>query len=384
MLVSLHHFMAGIYLHIPFCKQACYYCDFHFSTNLSTKRELVEAIARELTLQKDYVNGERINTIYFGGGTPSMLDAEELELLFTTIRKNFSVNEAAEITLEANPDDLSLPRLRQLRSQGVNRLSIGIQSFDDKVLQFLNRAHNGQSAVTCVEEARDAGFQNISIDLIYAIPGQDDEAWKQNIVQAIRLSPEHISSYSLTIEDKTVFGRWAATGKLKVTEDDIAATQLETLVTLLEAADFAQYEVSNFARPGFESKHNSSYWKQERYLGVGPSAHSYNESSRQYNISNNAAYVRSMQQNIIPFTLESLTREDKINDFLLTTLRTQWGTDLKKLQQLYQYDLLADHRQYIESLCEQKFALLQNDTLLLTKSGKLLADKIASDLFMLP
>lgn len=376
--------MAGIYLHIPFCKQACYYCDFHFSTNLSTKRELVEAIARELTLQKDYVNGERINTIYLGGGTPSMLDAEELELLFTTIRKNFSVNEAAEITLEANPDDLSLPRLRQLRSQGVNRLSIGIQSFDDKVLQFLNRAHNGQSAVTCVEEARDAGFQNISIDLIYAIPGQDDEAWKQNIVQAIRLSPEHISSYSLTIEDKTVFGRWAATGKLKVTEDDIAATQLETLVTLLEAADFAQYEVSNFARPGFESKHNSSYWKQERYLGVGPSAHSYNESSRQYNISNNAAYVRSMQQNIIPFTLESLTREDKINDFLLTTLRTQWGTDLKKLQQLYQYDLLADHRQYIESLCEQKFALLRNDTLLLTKSGKLLADKIASDLFMLP
>ncbi len=376
--------MAGIYLHIPFCKQACYYCDFHFSTNLSTKRELVEAIARELTLQKDYVNGERINTIYLGGGTPSMLDAEELELLFTTIHKNFSVNEAAEITFEANPDDLSLPRLRQLRSQGVNRLSIGIQSFDDKVLQFLNRAHNGQSAVICVEEARDAGFQNISIDLIYAIPGQDDEAWKQNIVQAIRLSPEHISSYSLTIEDKTVFGRWAATGKLKVTEDDIAATQLETLVTLLEAADFAQYEVSNFARPGFESRHNSSYWKQERYLGVGPSAHSYNQSSRQYNISNNAAYVRSMQQNIIPFTLESLTREDKINDFLLTTLRTQWGTDLKKLQELYQYDLLADHRQYIESLCEQKFALLRNDTLLLTKSGKLLADKIASDLFMLP
>ena len=376
--------MAGIYLHIPFCKQACYYCDFHFSTNLSTKRELVEAIARELTLQKDYVNRERINTIYLGGGTPSMLDAEELELLFTTIHKNFSVNEAAEITFEANPDDLSLPRLRQLRSQGVNRLSIGIQSFDDKVLQFLNRAHNGQSAVICVEEARDAGFQNISIDLIYAIPGQDDEAWKQNIVQAIRLSPEHISSYSLTIEDKTVFGRWAATGKLKVTEDDIAATQLETLVTLLEAADFAQYEVSNFARPGFESRHNSSYWKQERYLGVGPSAHSYNESSRQYNISNNTAYVRSMQQNIIPFTLESLTREDKINDFLLTTLRTQWGTDLKKLQELYQYDLLADHRQYIESLCEQKFALLRNDTLLLTKSGKLLADKIASDLFMLP
>jgi oxygen-independent coproporphyrinogen-3 oxidase len=383
MLVSLHHFMAGIYLHIPFCKQACYYCDFHFSTNLTTKRELVEAIARELILQKEYVNGERINTIYFGGGTPSLLTEEELDLLFDTIHENFSVSDAAEITLEANPDDLSLSRLRQLQSQGVNRLSIGIQSFDDKVLQFLNRAHNSQSATVCVEEARNAGFQNISIDLIYAIPGQDDDAWKQNIAQAIRLSPEHISSYSLTIEDKTVFGRWAATGKLKVTEDDVAASQLETLVTLLGDAGFEQYEVSNFARPGFESRHNSSYWKQERYLGVGPSAHSYNQSSRQYNISNNAAYVRGMQQNIIPFTLESLTREDKINDFLLTTLRTQWGTDLKKLQQLYQYDLLADHEQYIKSLCEQKFALLQNDTLLLTKSGKLLADKIASDLFML-
>ncbi len=375
--------MAGIYLHIPFCKQACYYCDFHFSTNLTTKRELVEAIARELELQKTYVSGEAINTIYFGGGTPSLLSEEELALLFETIHKNFSVNAAAEVTLEANPDDLSLSRLKQLRDLGVNRLSIGIQSFDDKVLQFLNRAHNSQSAVVCVEEARSAGFQNISIDLIYAIPGQGDAAWKENIAQAIRLSPEHISSYSLTIEDKTVFGRWASTGKLKATEDDIAATQLETLVTLLEGVGFEQYEVSNFARPGFESKHNSSYWKQERYLGVGPSAHSYNESSRQYNISNNAAYVRSMQQNIIPFTLESLTREDKINDFLLTTLRTQWGTDLKKLQRLYQYDLLADHEQYIKSLCEQKFALLQNDTLLLTKSGKLLADKIVSDLFML-
>lgn len=376
--------MAGIYLHIPFCKQACYYCDFHFSTNLTTKRELVEAIARELELQKSYVNNETINTIYFGGGTPSLLSNEELEFLFDTIHKNFSVDAAAEITLEANPDDLSLQRLKQLRDQGINRLSIGIQSFDDNVLQFLNRAHNSQSAVACVEEARSAGFQNISIDLIYAIPGQNDGAWKENIVQAIRLSPEHISSYSLTIEDKTVFGRWAATGKLKVTEDDVAAAQLEILVTLLEDAGFEQYEVSNFARPGFESKHNSSYWKQERYLGVGPSAHSYNESSRQYNISNNAAYIRSMQQNIIPFTFERLTREDKINDFLLTTLRTKWGTDLKKLQQLYQYDLFADHEQYIKSLCEQKFALLQNDTLLLTKSGKLLADKIASDLFMLP
>jgi oxygen-independent coproporphyrinogen-3 oxidase len=375
--------MAGIYLHIPFCKQACYYCDFHFSTSLETKNELVKAISRELILQKDYVKGEAINTIYFGGGTPSLLSEEELKMLFVTIYTNYIVNPAAEITLEANPDDLDVSNLKQFYSAGVNRLSIGIQSFDDNVLRFLNRAHDSIAAKSCVNEARSIGFKNISIDLIYAIPGQDDIAWKNNIKQALDLSPEHISSYSLTIEDKTVFGRWAATGKLKITEDEIAATQLEILTEQLEAAGFEQYEISNFSRQGFESKHNSSYWKQEKYLGVGPSAHSYNERSRQYNINNNAAYTRSLQQNVIPFTLETLAVEDKINDYLLTTLRTHWGTDLKKLQALYGYDLLADHQQYIESLCSQKLATLENDTLLLTKRGKLLADKIASDLFVL-
>ncbi|SKC76308.1 radical SAM family heme chaperone HemW [Ohtaekwangia koreensis] len=375
--------MAGIYLHIPFCKQACYYCDFHFSTSLETKNELVKAISRELILQKDYVKGETINTIYFGGGTPSLLSEEELKMLFDTIYKNYIVNPAAEITLEANPDDLSILNLKQFYSAGVNRLSIGIQSFDDNVLRFLNRVHDSIAAKSCVNEARSIGFKNISIDLIYAIPGQDDIAWKNNIKQALDLSPEHISSYSLTIEDKTVFGRWAATGKLKITEDEIAATQLEILTEQLEAAGFEQYEISNFSQQGFESKHNSSYWKQEKYLGVGPSAHSYNEHSRQYNINNNAAYTRSLQQNIIPFTLETLAVEDKINDYLLTTLRTHWGTDLKKMKALYGYDLLADHQQYIESLCSQKLATLENDTLLLTKRGKLLADKIASDLFVL-
>ncbi len=375
--------MAGIYLHIPFCKQACYYCDFHFSTSLETKNELVKAISRELILQKDYVKGEAINTIYFGGGTPSLLSEEELKMLFDTIYKNYIVNPAAEITLEANPDDLDVSNLKQFYSAGVNRLSIGIQSFDDNVLRFLNRAHDSIAAKSCVNEARSIGFKNISIDLIYAIPGQGDIAWKNNIKQALDLSPEHISSYSLTIEDKTVFGRWAATGKLKITEDEIAATQLEILTEQLEAAGFEQYEISNFSRQGFESKHNSSYWKQEKYLGVGPSAHSYNERSRQYNINNNAAYTRSLQQNVIPFTLETLAVEDKINDYLLTTLRTHWGTDLKKMQALYGYDLLADHQQYIESLCSQKLATLENDTLLLTKRGKLLADKIASDLFVL-
>ncbi|HEY9044662.1 MAG TPA: radical SAM family heme chaperone HemW, partial [Ohtaekwangia sp.] len=324
-----------------------------------------------------------INTIYFGGGTPSLLSEDELNFLLETIRENFPVNPMAEITLEANPDDLSSTQLHKIREAGINRLSIGIQSFDDKVLHFLNRAHNSISAKSCVEEARQAGFKNISIDLIYAIPDQDHAMWKNNIQQALQLQPEHISSYSLTIEDKTVFGRWAATGKLKAADDETAAAQLEILIDTLESAGLTQYEVSNFARPGFESKHNSSYWKQEKYLGVGPSAHSYNNHSRQYNLSNNHQYIESMKRDVIPFTQEELTMEDKVNDFLLTTLRTVWGADLKKLQTLYRYNLLGDQREYIDSLLSANFAKLENDVLVLTKSGMLLADKIASDLFLL-
>ncbi|HEY9007539.1 MAG TPA: radical SAM family heme chaperone HemW [Ohtaekwangia sp.] len=375
--------MAGIYLHIPFCKQACYYCDFHFSTNLQRKHELVQALAQELVLRKEYLGNDVINTIYFGGGTPSLLSEDELQLIMDTIYKNFRVNPQTEITLEANPDDLSISHLSKLRAAGINRLSIGIQSFDDQVLKFLNRAHDSRAATACVEEARQAGFNNISIDLIYAIPDQDNALWKQNIQRALHLHPEHISSYSLTIEDKTVFGRWAAAGKLKITEDETTATQLEILVAELEDAGFAQYEVSNFSKPDFESKHNSSYWKQEQYLGIGPSAHSYNERSRQYNINNNHRYIESIRRNIIPFTLEELTAEDKINDFLLTTLRTQWGADLKKLKTLYGYDLIFDHHAYIDSLLERKFATLENNVLVLTKAGRLLADKIASDLFLI-
>lgn len=374
--------MAGIYLHIPFCKQACYYCDFHFSTNQRNKSELIDAIASELTLQQPYLQGEKIKTIYFGGGTPSLLTSDELSLLLETIKKNYAVDEHAEVTLEANPDDLSLAKLKELRVAGINRLSIGIQSFDDKVLQFLNRAHNQASAQACVMEARIAGFKNISIDLIYAIPGQSDAAWIHNIEQVLQLAPEHISSYSLTIEPKTAFGKWSAAGTLKVVDDEVAAAQLELLVAHLEPAGYEQYEVSNFASPQFQSQHNSSYWKEEKYLGVGPSAHSYNGSSRQYNISNNQEYLRAIHEERVPFTREVLTPEDKINDYLLTTLRTAWGTDLQKLKDHFNYDLIAQHMQYVENLVNQKFARVENNKLILTKAGKLLADKVASDLFI--
>jgi len=374
--------MAGIYIHIPFCKQACHYCDFHFSTNLDIRAQMVDAIAQEATIQQSYLKGEVIQTVYFGGGTPSLLSQEEIHQLLATFRKNFTILPDAEISLEANPDDLTPLKLNALFDVGVNRLSIGIQSFDNRVLQFLNRSHDASSAVASVEHARLAGFKNISIDLIYAIPDQSESVWKQNIHQALALHPEHISSYSLTIEEKTVFGRWASKGKLAPVHDDHAASQLECLVTMLESAGFEQYEVSNFARPGFQSQHNSSYWKREKYLGLGPSAHSYNRESRQFNIANNHLYLKGLQSGSIPFTLEVLTQEDKVNDYLLTTLRTSWGADLAKLRDEFGYDLTSRHAAYLENLVSKKLATQQDHKLILTKSGLLLADKISSDLFI--
>jgi oxygen-independent coproporphyrinogen III oxidase len=374
--------MAGIYLHIPFCRQACHYCDFHFSTNTSVLAALIASMVQEVNLQRQYLDGESVATIYFGGGTPTLLTEQQTGLLLQAIRNNFNVRADAEVTLEANPDDLTVAKLRELKAAGVNRLSIGIQSFQDDVLKFLNRAHDAEQAKNCVALARHIGFDNISIDLIYAIPGQSEEAWRENIKTAISLEPEHISSYSLTVEKQTVFGKWAAKGKFLAVEDDVAAHQLEILVDELERAGFDQYEVSNFSRPGWESRHNSSYWKQEKYLGVGPSAHSYNRVTRQFNIRNNHVYIRSIQEGKIPFELEHLSVEDHVNEYLLTTLRTRWGVNLENLKQQYAYDLLNSHPQFIDELFRRKLAVIENGFLRLTKPGKLLADKISSELFL--
>jgi oxygen-independent coproporphyrinogen III oxidase len=375
--------MAGIYIHIPFCKQACYYCDFHFSTNQDVRRQLVDAITQELDLQRNYLDDKSVSTIYFGGGTPTLLLAEEFHLILHKINENFPISPSAEITVEANPDDLSATKLAALAQLGINRLSIGIQSFHNELLAFLHRAHNASTALESFAAARNAGFNNISIDLIYAMPGESDAVWLTDIQQAIALQPEHISCYSLTVEEKTVFGKWASTGKLKPTEDEVAARHLETLMTHLENAGYDHYEISNFAKPGFWSNHNSSYWKQEHYLGVGPSAHSFNGVSRQVNINNNHRYIKSLQQNLIPAAIEILSRENKINEYLLTTLRTSRGTDLTLLRDVYQYDLLNQENAYLSSLVNNGMAHLENGVLTLTRSGKLLADKIASDLFIL-
>ncbi len=374
--------MAGIYVHIPFCKQACHYCDFHFSTNRSDQSSLVSGIVRELQLQKEYLNGEEVNTIYFGGGTPSLLEAHELNSIMECIHANFSVTASAEISLEANPGDLTIAKLHELRNNGINRLSIGIQSFHDNVLKYLNRDHDRRAAIASVDDARKVGFNNISIDLIYSIPIQSGSEWKKNIDDTLSLAPEHVSAYSLTIEPKTVFGNWASKNKLKPVENDASAQQFEILVDELECGGYEHYEVSNFCRPGFYSRHNSSYWKGIKYLGVGPAAHSFNTTSRQFNVRNIPAYVRSLAEGRVPFELETLTREDKVNDYLLTTLRTSWGCDLHWLRDKHGYDVEKSHQNYINDLLNHQFAHLQDGRLTLTRKGKLMADKIASDLFI--
>ncbi len=374
--------MAGLYVHIPFCKQVCHYCDFHFSTNQQVKTELVEQIAHELLLQKDYLQGEPLETIYLGGGTPYLLAAAELDILFSAIHKNYKVSTTPEITVEANRDDLTPEKLRELKPFGVNRLSIGIQSFDEAVLRFLNRAHTANEAVECVELARNAGIKNISIDLIYSIPGQPEEVLKKNLDKAFALLPTHISAYSLTIEEKTVFGKWAKQGKLVAMDDDKATAQFELVMDSLTRQGYQHYEISNYCLPGYESKHNTSYWQQKKYLGVGPSAHSFNTLSRQFNINNNHLYIKNIKEGKVPFEREILTTQNKINEYLFTSLRTKHGCSLTLLANQYGHDLLKVNDHYISQLLKKELITLTGDTIILTRAGKLLADQIASDLFI--
>ncbi len=373
--------MAGIYIHIPFCKQACYYCDFHFSTNQSIKEELIHAISLELSYQKDYLQGEHIETIYFGGGTPSLLTKLELDMIFNSIYKYYSVIPLPEITLEANPDDLSKEKIIILKESGINRISLGIQSFNDVVLKFLNRAHSGENALTCVSQLRDYEISNLSIDLIHSIPGQDDEILNRNLEKIITLAPQHVSVYSLTIEEKTVFGKWSSRGQLKAVEETQSAGQFELVMDTFIGSGYQHYEISNFCLPGFASKHNTSYWQQKKYLGVGPSAHSFDLESRQFNVSNNHLYMKSIHEGKIPFEKEILTRENKINEYIFTSLRTMQGCHLSYLTNHYDYDLKKVNSDYIQSLLKLGYVTLSDEILILTRQGKLMADKIAADLF---
>lgn len=342
---------------------------------------MVAAIGKELLLQQNYLDGEIVNTIYFGGGTPSLLSEQQLSHLMNKIHQLFMISSLPEVTLEANPDDLNEDNIQRLRSCGINRLSIGVQSFDQEILTMLNRAHNSSQAEECLLNAKDAGF-NMSLDLIYGIPGRSNDLWRRDLKKAIDHTPEHISAYSLTIEPKTVFGRKAAKNEFPKVDEELAATQFEIMVETLTGQGYEQYEVSNFCKPGYRSQHNSAYWRQEKYLGVGPSAHSYDGTSRQFNVSSNGRYLKAIENGTVPFEREILRRNDKINEYLLTTLRTSWGADLEKLRSDYQFDLLEEHKQYIQALLEHEKAMITGSHLILTNNGKLLADKISSDLFI--
>jgi oxygen-independent coproporphyrinogen-3 oxidase len=372
--------MAGIYIHIPFCKQACHYCDFHFSTSLQYKAELLAAIQAELSLQKDYLQGETIQTIYFGGGTPSLLTSDEINAITDQIGKLHVVSSTAEITLEANPDDLSNSYLQGLRHTPINRFSIGIQSFFDEDLVWMNRAHRGREAEASVKRAQDAGFENITADLIYGYPLLSDSKWKQNLDKLFDLQLPHLSAYSMTIEPQTALASMIRNKKQAPMDEEQSAGQFAILMDLMQQQGFEHYEISNFCKPGHYSKHNSNYWAGVNYLGIGPSAHSYIGETRQWNIANNARYRQMIEQQKIPAEFEVLTEVDKLNEYIMTSLRTMWGLDLSKLNTIAKGsadELLNPATEYLD----KEWIIQKDGKLFLTQQGKLYADNIAGALF---
>jgi oxygen-independent coproporphyrinogen-3 oxidase len=373
--------MSGIYIHIPFCKKACTYCDFHFSTSLKYVDEMVDAICLEIVKKKDRIT-DQVGTIYFGGGTPSILPAKHFEKIFNTITKNFSVSSDAEITIEANPDDLTGPKISELRRLPVNRFSIGIQSFFEEDLIWMNRAHNAIEAETCIKRSQDAGFENLSIDLIYGYPLLTDSKWLQNINKAIEFETPHISGYSLTVEPKTALANAIQRGKDIPLNDEQSASQFITLIDKLKEGGFEHYEISNFSKPGKYAVHNTNYWRGVTYIGIGPSAHGFNGDVRCLNVANNAAYLSSMELGKIPETIEELDLYDRFNEYIMTSLRTMWGTSLKKIEQEFGKFFLTDTLKAIQVFIERQWLTNEDNHLRLTTDGKLFADYIASELFL--
>ncbi|MET0760476.1 MAG: radical SAM family heme chaperone HemW [Flavobacterium sp.] len=374
--------MSGIYIHIPFCKQACHYCDFHFSTSMKKKDGMVSALAKEIQMRKSEFENEVVETIYFGGGTPSVLTSDEINFLINEVYQNYTVSENPEITLEANPDDLSNNRIVELSKSRINRLSIGIQSFFEEDLKMMNRAHNAEEAKRCLEEAT-KHFDNISLDLIYGVPGMSNEKWKQNIETALSFGVPHISSYALTVEPKTALKKLIETGKIAEPKDEVAQEHFMILAETLEANDFIHYELSNFGKENYFSRNNSAYWLGKKYLGIGPSAHSYDGISRSWNVSNNTIYLKSIQEDKLPNETEALSITDRYNEYIMTGLRTIWGVSLDRIEKefgtAYLDYLLQNAQKYLD---DQKL-FLENNILRTTKKGKFFSDGIASDLFWL-
>lgn len=374
--------MAGIYIHIPFCKQACHYCDFHFSTSMQKKGAMVLALATEIEMRKDQFQDELVETIYFGGGTPSVLTTAEINFLIESVYQNFTVTENPEITLEANPDDLSDEKIQELSKSKINRLSIGIQSFFEADLQLMNRAHNADEAKRCLETAT-RYFENISLDLIYGIPGMDNEKWKQNIQTALLFGISHLSSYALTVEPKTALRKMIEAGKVAAPKDETASDHFQILVEMLEASGFIHYELSNFGKEGYFSRNNSAYWLGKKYLGIGPSAHSYDGISRSWNIANNALYLKGIAAGTLPNETEILTAADRYNEYIMTGLRTIWGVSLERIQTAFGDNYLEYLNKQSRKFTDDDLLVIEDNILKTTKKGKFLTDGIASDLFWL-
>lgn len=374
--------MAGIYFHIPFCKQACHYCNFHFSTSLQYKDEMISAMVKEIQLlPKNYLDNEKVETIYFGGGTPSLLNIEDIKTLLSATDQYFNIAQNAEITLEANPDDVSNIKLQEWKLAKINRLSIGIQSFNQPDLEWMNRAHNAGQAFDCITLIKDAGFDNFSADLIYGTPALTNIEWKKNVDILVAQQVPHLSCYALTVEPKTALHKFISLKKSDDIDTDKQSEQFLLLMEWLTAAGYEHYEISNFAKPGYRSKHNSSYWQGKTYIGIGPSAHSFIKNKRRWNISNNAHYIQSLKNNIIPFEEEVLTNVQQLNEYIMTSLRTIEGIDLDIIEKNFGKEikekLQMESLQYIRNHKLQE----KNHKLCLTDVGKFFADGIAADLF---
>lgn len=372
--------MSGIYIHIPFCKKACHYCDFHFSTSLKNKTDFLEALERELVLRSDAFKKELVETIYLGGGTPSILEVEEIEHILHTVRNNYAVVDHPEITLEANPDDLSDEKIKALAQTSVNRLSIGVQSFGEKELQMMNRAHSAKEVQQCLKTATHY-FDNITIDLMYGIPGLTAKEWEQNLQQALDFGINHISSYALTVEEGTALHHFIEKGSYPALDENLAAAHFDILIATLAQAGFDHYEISNFGKPNYYSKHNTSYWLGKPYLGFGPSAHSYQGTTRSWNVANNAKYIKGLASGELPATKEVLSTKDVYNELLMTGLRTIWGVSLERIAQEFGQEKLAELYEQIQPFVAQGTLLVEENQLKTTQKGKFLADGIASELF---
>lgn len=375
--------MAGIYIHIPFCRQACHYCNFHFSTNQSQKEVLLKALNREIKLTEPFDSNEITDTVYFGGGTPSLLNDAELGALLETVKNKFNVSPAAEITLEANPDDINPAILESWLNRGINRLSLGVQSFNEAELKWMNRAHNAAQSLQSIDDILAAGFTNFSVDLIYGSPLLTSEEFEKNVNIIFEKNIPHISCYALTVEERTALHHMIEKQQSLPVDEARQAEQFQLLLTLTENAGYEQYEISNFAKPGYRSKHNSSYWQGKPYYGFGPSAHSFNgKNKRRWNVANNTLYIQSIEKGIIPSEEEELTLTQQLNEYIMISLRTMEGTNMNVIAERFGKDNAAVISKAAETFINEGLLIGDHHYLVLTKKGKFLADGIAAELFL--